>query len=148
MNAKIIISATITLLIIFLIGFGISLVLQPGQTTLGVILIIGSVLVGSAALVSGFKDAYDLFEKILSKNRRKSFSFPRTMAKEILLKLNDYSDNGIELDLFLYYLARTYNMEIGECEKIYEELKVKGYIDFQSDFIKITNLGKDFVNVN
>lgn len=148
MNAKTIFYASITLLIIFFIGFGISLVLQPGQTTLGIFVIIGSVLVGSAALVSGLKDAYDLFEKILSKNSRRSFSFPRTMAKEILLKLNDYGNNGIELDLFLYYLARTYNMEIEECEKIYEELKVKGYAEFQSDFIKITNFGKDFLNLD
>ena len=44
--------------------FGISIALQPGESLLGVFIIIGAALLGAAGIISGVNDAYDLIGKI------------------------------------------------------------------------------------
>lgn len=139
--------ALLLLLAIAAIAIGISLVLQKGQSILGIFFIIGAALVGAAAVISGINDAYDLLEKIIRTIKRRSLDLSPKIAKDVLLQLNDFGDDGIECDLFLFYLARAFHdKQQEERTKIYEGLKAKGYINLESGFIKITKVGKKFIH--
>ena len=60
------------LLLIAITGFviGISLYFQPEQSTLGIFVIIGAALLGTAAFISGLNDTYDLIGKLSRQNKR------------------------------------------------------------------------------
>lgn len=148
-NNKLLIFALLLLLAVAGIVFGISLGLQPGQSTLGIFIIIGFALVGVAAVISGINDAYDLLEKINSRTNRRSLHLPKKIAMDVLTELDALGDKGIEYDLFQSYLTRTYpKMDQEERTKIYEELETNGYIIWRSGFVKITKDGKKFINRN
>jgi hypothetical protein len=56
---------------------GVSIVLQPGETLLGILVILGASLVGVAAIISGVNDAYDLVGRITGKTERNSLEKQR-----------------------------------------------------------------------
>lgn len=47
---------------------GISLYLQPGQSVLGIVVIIGAALLGAAGFIGGLNDTYDLVSKLFDHN--------------------------------------------------------------------------------
>ncbi|PJF38611.1 MAG: hypothetical protein CUN55_16800, partial [Phototrophicales bacterium] len=64
MKTKHIVTTIIVMLSLVALVVGLSLFLQPGQSTLSIILIIGAAILGVSGFISGFNDTYDLIGKL------------------------------------------------------------------------------------
>jgi hypothetical protein len=64
LKTKHIVTTFIVLLSLVALVVGVSLFLQPGQSTLSIILIIGAAILGVSGFISGFNDTYDLIGKL------------------------------------------------------------------------------------
>lgn len=145
LNQKTFMYITIIVILIIMI-IGISLLYQPGQSVFGVFFLIGAAVIGISTLINGIDSAYNVYNNLFKSIYRHKLEISKEIAREILFQLEELGTDGVPYDLFHSFLARTYvDKRLEERYKIYEDLKTKGYITLESDFVKITNFGKRFI---
>lgn len=104
LKTKHIVTAIIVILSLVALVVGLSLFLQPGQSTLSIIVIIGAAILGVSGFISGFNDTYDLIGK-LTRNKMQDPSqepvepFANQNSERFTLDLLDSSQTPTPLDL-------------------------------------------------